>query len=224
MLRALSAGKSGDLPWLLAGRAVRFSDRSADAAAGVAAVSLGPAAAWLGVFRVIRVSFPHRTLGLGIAAFLGLSCTGVRNAYRFGHRRTSAGVVSGLSGQASDVSRLWCAGDCCLYLPVFTGLTVVAWPGFEPANTGLGFLVNRFAYRAERPSQGQWIWMHPSKPGEPRAAQVVAISGQEVEWTGRSWKVDGKARSLHSPGRLTSLAAGLPLQGAPQQDPGRASG
>jgi hypothetical protein len=91
-----------------------------------------------------------------------------------------------------------------LYLPIFTGLTVVAWPGFEPANTGLGFLVNRFAYRAEGPSQGQWVWMYPSTPGGPRAALVVAISGQEVEWTGRSWKVDGKPRSLHSPGRVTS--------------------
>ena len=46
--------------------------------------------------------------------------------------------------------------------------------------------------------------MHPSVAGEPRAAQVVATSGQEVEWNGQSWKVDGKARLLHSPGRLTA--------------------
>jgi hypothetical protein len=91
-----------------------------------------------------------------------------------------------------------------LYLPVVTVLSIVAWPGFEPANTGVGFLVNRYAYRAQGPSQGQWVWMHPSAAGEPRAARVVAISGQEVEWTGRSWMVDGKNRSLHSPGRLTS--------------------
>jgi hypothetical protein len=91
-----------------------------------------------------------------------------------------------------------------LYLPVVTGLTVVAWPGIEPANTGLGFLVNRYAYRDSGPSRGQWIWMQPSKTGESMAAQVVALSGQEVEWTGRTWKVDGKARSLHSPGRLRS--------------------
>jgi hypothetical protein len=91
-----------------------------------------------------------------------------------------------------------------VYLPFLAGLTVVAWPGFEPANAEQGFLVNRFAYRAAVPSEGQWVWMHSAKSGEPRAAQVVAVSGQEVEWTGRAWKVDGKPRLLHSPSRLTS--------------------
>ena len=91
-----------------------------------------------------------------------------------------------------------------LYLPVVSALSVVAWPAFEPENSGMGFLINRFAYRVSEPRQGQWIWMQPSSPGEPRAAKVVAISGQDVEWTGRSWKVDGKTRLLHSRGRLRS--------------------
>lgn len=91
-----------------------------------------------------------------------------------------------------------------LYAPAVAGLSIVAWPGFEPASSGMGYLVNRFAYRSADPCEGQWIWMHPSAKGEPRAAQVVAISGQEVEWTGQTWKVDGSNRSLHSPGRLTS--------------------
>lgn len=90
------------------------------------------------------------------------------------------------------------------YLPAVIGLSLVAWPGFEPANTGVGFLVNRYAYRGTGPSQGQWIWMHPSVAGEPRAALVVAISGQEVEWNGQSWKIDGQSRPLHSPDRLTA--------------------
>jgi hypothetical protein len=91
-----------------------------------------------------------------------------------------------------------------LYLPAVSALAALAWPGFEPANTGIGFLVNRYAYRVKGPRQGHWVWMHSSTGGEPRAARVLAISGQEVEWTGTDWKVDGDKRSLHSPGRLTS--------------------
>ena len=87
-----------------------------------------------------------------------------------------------------------------LYLPVVTVLSVLAWPGFEPANSGVGFLVDRYAYREKGPRQGQWVWMHPTDTRAPRAAKVLAISGQEVEWTGQSWMVDGEARSLHSPG------------------------
>ncbi len=90
------------------------------------------------------------------------------------------------------------------YGPALIALSLLAWPGFEPADTGVAFLVNRYAYSGAEPSQGQWIWMHPSVAGEPRAAQVVATSGQEVEWNGQSWKVDGRARLLHSPGRLTA--------------------
>jgi hypothetical protein len=90
------------------------------------------------------------------------------------------------------------------YAPASIGLSLLAWPGFEPADTGVGFLVNRYAYRGAEPRQGQWIWMHPSVASEPRAARVVATSGQEVEWDGQSWKIDGKARLLHSPGRLTA--------------------
>ena len=91
-----------------------------------------------------------------------------------------------------------------LYLPVVTVLSVLAWPGFEPAAAGIGFLVDRHAYRAQGPSQGQWVWVHPSASQEPRAARVVAISGEEVEWTGRNWMVDGKNCDLVSPSRFKS--------------------
>jgi hypothetical protein len=91
-----------------------------------------------------------------------------------------------------------------LYLPVLTTLSVLAWPGFEPTSAGVGFLVDRHAYRQKGPSQGQWVWVHPSASEEPRAARVVAISGEEVEWTGRNWMVDGKNRELQSPGRFKS--------------------
>jgi hypothetical protein len=78
-------------------------------------------------------------------------------------------------------------------------LSVIARPGFEPAGTRSGFLVNCWAYHAgEEPREGQWIWMKLPPLGEELAGRVVAVSGQEVEWTGRRWRVDGKDRRLHS--------------------------
>ncbi len=91
-----------------------------------------------------------------------------------------------------------------LYLPVVTTLSVMAWPGFEPSDTGIGFLVDRHAYRMKGPREGQWVWLNSSDLEAPSAAQVVAIPGDEVEWTGRNWVVDGKSRMLQSPGRFKS--------------------
>jgi hypothetical protein len=203
MLRALSAGKSGELPWLLAGR-------SFDSPIGVRMLVPG----------LLQSEWGQRQRGLALfgsfaSAFLiGLWAWGSPLSWGclalafVTHTASVTDVLRQRSFPVYPAKRATFLVSSALaiifYLPVCTGLTVVAWPGFEPANTGLGFLVNRFAYRAGGPSQGQWIWMRPDKSGESRAAQVVAISGQEVEWTGKSWKVDGKARSLHSPGRLTS--------------------
>ena len=53
---------------------------------------------------------------------LGFSCAGVRDAHRVGHRCASPGVVSGLSGQASDVSRLWSLWRLSCTCRSFTGL------------------------------------------------------------------------------------------------------
>jgi hypothetical protein len=91
-----------------------------------------------------------------------------------------------------------------LYIPLITALSVLAWPGFEPSITGVGFLVDRHAYRVKTPSQGQWVWVRPSASEKPRAARVVAVPGEEVEWTGHNWKVDGEKCELQVPGRFKS--------------------
>jgi hypothetical protein len=101
--------------------------------------------------------------------------------------RTALAVVAGTLG-------------LLLYLPVFCTLSLIAWPGFDPDGAGSGFLVNLRAYRDAAPRQGQWVWMRPQPTGKPRAAHVVAVSGQEVEWTGRAWKIDG--RGLSAPPHL----------------------
>jgi hypothetical protein len=91
------------------------------------------------------------------------------------------------------------------YLPPLFVLSVIARPGFEPAGTGNGFLVNCWAYQSgAEPSEGQWIWMKLPPMGDQLAARVVAVAGQEVEWTGRRWRVDGIDRDLHSTLRLAA--------------------
>jgi hypothetical protein len=86
-----------------------------------------------------------------------------------------------------------------LYFPSLCVLWVIARPGFEADSPGSGFLVNCWAYHGDaRPREGQWIWMQLPPQGEQRAGRVVAVSGQEVEWNGARWRVDGHECRLHS--------------------------
>jgi hypothetical protein len=95
-----------------------------------------------------------------------------------------------------------CGLGLLIYLPALGALSLIAWPGFEPDGTGNGFLIDLRAYHRSVPHQGQWIWMRPHLSGAPRAAHVVAVPGQEVEWTGRDWKIDGQ--DLSPPPQLRS--------------------
>jgi hypothetical protein len=89
-----------------------------------------------------------------------------------------------------------------LYLPVAAFLWFYAFPARSGAATGVGYLVDCLAYQAKAPRPGEWIWLRPSARLAERAGQVVAVSGQEVEWTGRRWRVDGKDLDFAHPGTL----------------------
>jgi hypothetical protein len=91
-----------------------------------------------------------------------------------------------------------------VYLPGTLVLLTLAWPGFSDPETGTGYVVNRWAYRRAAPRPGEWIWTNLGSRGRPHAAQVVAIGGQEVEWTGRNWRIDGMARPLSGSPRITA--------------------
>jgi len=90
-----------------------------------------------------------------------------------------------------------------LYLPVLAVLFETAWPGFSSDRTRSGYLVNCWAYRGTGPGRGDWVWLRLPPLGQLHAAQVVAITGQEVEWTGRQWRVDGQDQQRHAPLRMT---------------------
>lgn len=89
-----------------------------------------------------------------------------------------------------------------LYLPFGLLLHSYAFATSADASTGVGYLVNCLAYLEKEPSPGQTIWMQLSPASTPRAGEVLAVAGQAVEWTGRTWQVDGNKIQSKHPGSL----------------------
>jgi hypothetical protein len=89
-----------------------------------------------------------------------------------------------------------------LYVPGLTVLLATSWPGFSQDRTHNGYLVNCWAYRGAKPGRGHWVWLRLPPQGQLRSAQVIAVAGQEVEWTGRLWKVDGQNHRFRAPLRM----------------------
>lgn len=92
------------------------------------------------------------------------------------------------------------------HLPMIGLLCLFAWPGHDAHSTEGSYLVNRLAYRDRLPAPGHWVWLDEAIPGTRRAARVVAVGGQEVEWTGSRWTVDGAAIDVDS----SRIFAGYP--------------
>ncbi len=92
-------------------------------------------------------------------------------------------------------------------VPLVASLLSYAWPSETDRVSGAAYLVNRRAYVANVPVQGQWVWIRSSPSRTPRSGQIVAVAGQEVECTGRRWRVDGKEVRLPFPGPETDFPA-----------------
>jgi Signal peptidase, peptidase S26 len=104
-----------------------------------------------------------------------------------------------------------------VYLPALAALFVTAWPGFSSSGTHHGYLVNCWAYRGAGPRRGDWVWLRLPPAGQPHAAQVIAIAGQEVEWTGHQWRIDGQDQPRHSPLRMSLRPPACRFQIPPNQ-------
>ncbi len=91
-----------------------------------------------------------------------------------------------------------------LYLPGLLTLIATAWPGAAPDRTRSVYLVNCWAYRGTGPKRGHFVWLHLPPGGGLHTARVVAVAGQEVEWTGREWRIDGQAPRLLIPLRTSA--------------------
>jgi hypothetical protein len=94
-----------------------------------------------------------------------------------------------------------------VYGPLGTLLWSYAWPSETDPDGGGAYLVNRRAYVSRPPAPGQWIWVRTAPSRTPRSGQVVAVDGQEVECTGRGWRVDGREVRLPFPGPETDFPA-----------------
>jgi hypothetical protein len=90
------------------------------------------------------------------------------------------------------------------YSPAALLLSILAWPGVSPQEIGTGYAVNCWAYRNASPRIGDWIWARLQSHGKPHAAQIVATPGQEVEWNGGAWRIDGLPIPLRASPRLTA--------------------
>ncbi|WP_422931320.1 S26 family signal peptidase [Singulisphaera sp. PoT] len=89
-----------------------------------------------------------------------------------------------------------------VYGPAVCVASLVAWPASShqaDRETSSRYLVNYLAYRKDVPTRNEWIWIRPSRYRDGRVGQIVAIPGQEVEWTGNQLRVDGKRLWLATP-------------------------
>jgi hypothetical protein len=89
-----------------------------------------------------------------------------------------------------------------LYLPLAVGLYSCAYPTRPDAKSHVSYLVNCWAYKLGEPALGHWICLCLSPTTAPRAGQVVAVAGQEVQWTGHQWRIDGKSIRFAHPAAL----------------------
>jgi hypothetical protein len=77
------------------------------------------------------------------------------------------------------------------YAPVAAAALVFAWPGFGGERASDGYLINRAAYWSSPPATGEWVWSEVPGWRGPRAVQVLAGPGQEVEWSASGLRVAG---------------------------------
>ncbi len=90
-----------------------------------------------------------------------------------------------------------------LYVPGLLILIATAWPGSAADRSRSVYLVNCWAYRGAQPRRGHWVWFRLPQ-GPFRAARVVAVAGQEVEWDGHRCRVDGQTPRLMAPLRTAA--------------------
>ena len=90
------------------------------------------------------------------------------------------------------------------YAPALMVFATTAWPCYLHDEIHSGYLINCWAYRDTPPRQGHWVWLSLPPAGQARAALVLAAPGQEVEWDGHHWKIDGRECQVHSQSLVSS--------------------
>ena len=101
---------------------------------------------------------------------------------------------------------------------------VIARPGFEAGRHGSGFLVNCWAYHGDAQAARRPVDLDEASPARANSGpgRVVAVPGQEVEWTGDELARRRARLSAPFDPAYGGAAANLPVQGPVQPDLGRA--
>lgn len=152
------------------------------------------------------VLFGSYLVAVGVAVFAWGTWTGLLIlAFAFGTHVVSAVDVirqGSFPGFGRWMPLVSASGGLAVgvYSPVLGVATLLAWPAIFDSTTPEGYAVNRWAYRARPPVQGDWVWLRTSPLGEPRIGRVLAGAGQEVEWSGERLRVAGEPQS---PGAFT---------------------
>ena len=220
MLRASAGDTAGGISAMrLDGRPVESPIGLRILVPGLLAASLGPEAARLGVPGLVRLGPARRRSGPGERRSAGVfwpwhsSRTSHQSPTCFVKARFRSTRRSGRSCSSTLSLAL------VLYLPVVTVLSVLAWPGIRAGQHGRRFSGQSLRLpRAASPARANGSGCTLPPPGEPRAAQVVAISGQEVEWTGQ--KLEGRwqesvapfTRPIDRPGRRPAGSRSRPTR------------
>lgn len=77
------------------------------------------------------------------------------------------------------------------YGPALGLALLFAWPGYGGDSARDAYLINRGAYLSTAPEPGDQAWVQLPGWSRPRAAQVVAGPGQQVEWSASGLRVAG---------------------------------
>ncbi|MBX6315312.1 MAG: hypothetical protein IRY99_20730 [Isosphaeraceae bacterium] len=86
------------------------------------------------------------------------------------------------------------------YAPALALAMSLAWPGLHGGQPRASYLINRWAYRSGEPSPGHWVWFEGPEAQRRGIAQILAGSGQWVDWSEGRLRVEGQVIPWH-PGR-----------------------
>ncbi|SIO11936.1 hypothetical protein SAMN05444166_2550 [Singulisphaera sp. GP187] len=144
------------------------------------------------------VFFGSFAMAMGVGVFswgtrMGLALL----AFAFGTHVVSAVDVlrqSAFPGFGRWMPLLSASGGLALgvYTPTVLLATLVAWPAMDGVSGVDGYLVNYWAFRAQAPRDGDWVWLRFSPWGDTHVGRVVARAGEEVEWSRNRLRVAGK--------------------------------
>lgn len=103
-----------------------------------------------------------------------------------------------------------------IYVPLLAVATFLAWPVMQEGAGSAGFYVNCWAYHDSSPSRGDMVWLRwpGSRGGISPMGQIVAVEGQEVDWSANQLRIDGERVWLkppcHSEDSPTQMAFRVP--------------